>query len=140
MESMMTSRLPRPVSGLPDVFEWFGADWPFDDRHPARIESFAEGGDFIVRAELPGMDPDRDIHITVEQNQLKISAERTQEEHTDQRSEFRYGSYSRTVALPAGCDTDAIDASYDAGILNVRMPLRERISGKEVPIARAPKD
>jgi HSP20 family protein len=132
----MTSRMPRPISGLPDVFEWLGADWPFDDRHPARIESFVEDDHFVLRAELPGMEPDRDIHITVEGNELKIQAERSQEQHTDQRTEFRYGSYTRTIALPAGCKTDEIEASYDAGILSIRMPVREAVRGKEVLIAR----
>jgi HSP20 family protein len=136
----MTSRIPRPVSGLPDVFEWLGADWPFDDKHPARIESFVENGDFVLRSELPGMDPDRDIHITVEGDQLKIQAERSQQQHTDQRTEFRYGSYSRTISLPAGCQTDDIEANYEAGILTIRMPLREAARGKEIPIAREPKE
>jgi HSP20 family protein len=135
----MTSLLPRPGSGLPELLQWFGSEWPFEGTHPARIESYVEDRDFVIRSELPGVDPERDIHITVEGNQLRISAERQREERTERHSEFHYGSFSRTITLPTGCDTEHIKASYDAGILTVRMPIREKAKSKEIPVARAAK-
>jgi HSP20 family molecular chaperone IbpA len=133
----MTSLRPRPGSSLPDLLQWFEGDWPFGERRPIRVETFTEEGTLVVRCELPGMDPERDIHITVEGNQLTISGERKQEERTETSSEFRYGSFSRTITLPTTCDTDAIEAGYDAGILTIRIPKREAAMSKEIPVTHS---
>ena len=57
--------------------------------------------------------------------QLTIKAERTQTSESNGHSEFSYGSFVRTVALPAGADEDDISATYDRGILTVSIPLAE---------------
>lgn len=82
-------------------------------------------GSYLVRAELPGLDPDRDIQVRVEAGIMTIQVERREDEQEAHRSEFRYGSSIRTVTLPAGADTEKIAASYDNGILEVRVPMRE---------------
>ncbi|WP_229680196.1 Hsp20/alpha crystallin family protein [Saccharopolyspora thermophila] len=135
-EETMTSLLPRPSLGLPDILEMFETGWPFGERHAMRVETYAEKGEFVVRCELPGVDPDKDIHINVEGNQLKISAERRHEERTERHSEFYYGTFSRTLLLPTSCNTDDIKAEYEAGILTIRMPRREAGMHKEIPVAR----
>ncbi len=66
---------------------------------------------------------DNDLEITVHNGLLTIEAERKEEETEGGRSEFRYGSFARTVALPSGAREDGIDAEYDNGILTVRVPL-----------------
>ncbi|MBB5158513.1 Hsp20/alpha crystallin family protein [Saccharopolyspora phatthalungensis] len=132
----MTSMLPRPSRGLPDLFQMFETEWPFGERHAMRVETFTDKNQFVVRCELPGMDPDEDIHINVEGNQLKITAEREYEERTDQHSEFHYGSFSRTLLLPSSCDTENIKAEYEAGILSIRIPRKEAERSKEIPVAR----
>ncbi|MGW1680214.1 Hsp20/alpha crystallin family protein [Saccharopolyspora sp. NPDC002376] len=132
----MTSLQPRPGLGLPDIFQMFETEWPFGERHAMRVEAYAEKDEFVVRCELPGVDPDKDIHINVEGNQLKIDAERKHEERSARHSEFHYGAFSRTLLLPASCNTDDVKAEYEAGILTIRMPRREAETHKEIPVAR----
>ena len=59
---------------------------------------------------------------------LTIKAERTEKKESNGRSEFSYGSFVRSVTLPAGADEDAIKASYDKGILTVSVPVTESAS------------
>ena len=82
-------------------------------------------GVYEVRAELPGVDPAEDIEVTVRDGRLTIKAERTRPSESNGRSEFTYGSFVRTVALPEGADEDDINATYDRGILTVSDPLSE---------------
>jgi HSP20 family protein len=110
---------------------------------PIRIEESVDDDGLTIRCELPGLDPDEDVEVTVDNGRLSISAERRQETKQEEdegrvRSEFRYGSYRRTISLPAGADSEAITATYDDGILAIRVPVDE--NGKEaarIPIGRA---
>lgn len=81
-----------------------------------------------VSAELPGLE-EKDIDVQVMGNQLVISAERKFEEEKKEkeyhRVEHQYGSFSRTVSLPTGLKTDAVDAVYKNGILTVSIPKIE---------------
>ncbi|MEZ2389541.1 Hsp20/alpha crystallin family protein [bacterium RCC_150] len=91
-----------------------------------RVEEFNDGSAMVIRAEIPGIDPDRDVDITVSGRTLTIEARR--EEKTEQRdkenyrSEFRYGAFSRSFSLPSGVNEDDIKADYNDGILEVRVP------------------
>ena len=80
----------------------------------------------MVRAEVPGIDPDKDVDVSVSEGMLHIRAEREEKtEHkskTGYRSEFRYGSFLRSIALPAGAKEEDITASYKDGVLEVRAP------------------
>ena len=101
-----------------------------------RVEEFTEDDELVVRAEMPGIDPERDVEITVDEGVLTITAERTQEEKEEKRHfhrrELRYGSFVRRVPLPEGVDQDAISAQYENGILEVRAPLPEQAPSREV--------
>ena len=79
----------------------------------------------MIRAELPGLDPDKDIEVTVDGRTLTIYAERRQEDRDPYRSEFRYGSLTRQVRLPAKVDATDITARYEKGVLEVSVPVRE---------------
>jgi HSP20 family protein len=112
----------------------------FDDSD-MKVEEFRDGDTLVVRAEMPGIDPDKDVEITVADGMLHLSAERRSETKTEDkkgyRSEFRYGSFSRSVRLPAGAGEDDVKATYDDGILEVRIPIDERSNGaKKIPITR----
>jgi HSP20 family protein len=98
---------------------------PFFDSHLLRLEDEMKDGIYEVRAELPGVDPTDDIEVSVRDGQLTIKAERTQTSESNGHSEFSYGSFVRTVPLPAGADEDDINATYDRGILTVSVPLSE---------------
>jgi HSP20 family molecular chaperone IbpA len=98
---------------------------PLFDSRLLRLEDEMKDGVYEVRAELPGVDPAVDIEVTVHDGQLTIKAERTQTSESNGHSEFSYGSFMRTVSLPAGADEDDINATYDRGILTVSVPLSE---------------
>ena len=121
-------------------------DWPetwrdlFDVAAPEmRVEEYQEDGHLVVKAEMPGLDPDKDVEITVQDHMLHITAERRQETRSEDkagyRSEFRYGSFSRTIALPLGATEEDVEASYRDGILEVRVPVdAEQAAAKKVPV------
>lgn len=88
-------------------------------------EIVREGEDAVVRLELPGVDVDKDVAVALEDNRLVIRGERRDEfdEQRGERSirELRYGSFERSFALPKRVVADQITASYDAGILSIRV-------------------
>ena len=95
------------------------------ESHVIRIEETEEDGTYVVRAELPGIDPDKDVEVTLERGVLTIQAERSERKQDKQRSEFRYGAFTRSVTLPEGVREEDVSAGYDNGILTVRAPMRE---------------
>ena len=115
-----------------------------DGPAPIRVEEFLEGKNLVVRAEMPGVDPDKDIEVTMEDGLLRIRAERQEkEEHKDKgrfRSEFRYGSFSRNIPLPDGVKEEDIKATYTNGVLEVRAPVPDEAAQpaapKKLPITR----
>ncbi|SFP32610.1 MULTISPECIES: Hsp20/alpha crystallin family protein [Actinomadura] len=88
----------------------------------------------MIRAELPGIDPDRDVEITVAGGVLRIHAVRHEEKKDVHRSEFHHGSFT----LPADTKVDDIKASYDKGILTVRVPMPKaaRAEAKRIAIEK----
>jgi HSP20 family molecular chaperone IbpA len=84
-----------------------------------------DGTDAVVRVELPGLDIANDVTVEVERGRLVVRGERRDERTEDQdgRSlrEVRYGSFRRSFGLPAQVTADAVSASYDAGVLSVRV-------------------
>jgi HSP20 family molecular chaperone IbpA len=128
-----------------DLMDWFESEFPalpimrpFTGGHLVRVEDFVDQGQYVVRAELPGIDPEKDVDITVADGILTITAERREEKKESGRSEFRYGSFSRSVRLPGGADEEDVTASYGDGILEVRTPLREekKLEAKHIAIAK----
>lgn len=128
---------------------WFGrrlGDWPetwreMFDESAMKIEEFEADGQLVVRAEMPGMDPDNDIEITVEDQMLHLRAERRSETKTEDkkgfRSEFRYGMFERSVRLPAGATEADVTATYNDGILEVKVPIdTAKAETKRVAVTR----
>ncbi len=115
----------------------FGRDLMGDD--VIRVDEFREGDSLVVRAELPGIDPDKDVELTVSDGMLHIVAERREQEHHERkgyrRREMRYGSFSRSLPLPSGVSESDITATYKDGILEVRIPAPKE-SATRVPIAK----
>jgi HSP20 family protein len=121
------SELFSGFSGFPTIAGLAGVAGlrSFFDGNLLRVEDEMKDGLYEVRAELPGVDPTDDIEVTVRDGQLTIKAERTQTSESNGHSEFSYGSFVRTVPLPAGAEEDDINATYDRGILTVSVPLSE---------------
>ena len=93
--------------------------------------------DFLVKASLPGINPD-DLEITYTDNVLTIKGETKddQEVKEDQYHlrERRYGVFSRSISLPDRVKADAIQASYDAGVLTLKLPKVEEAKPKRIAI------
>jgi len=117
-----TRRLQWPqLSDVSDLFEplqqLFG--WrTLTGSHSIRIETQIESDAFLVRAELPGIDPAKDVEVTVADGVLSMHAERS-EQQEQCHSEFRYGSFHRDLRLPDGAKREKVTATYHGGILSV---------------------
>lgn len=103
-----------------------------------RIEDFVEDAVYVLRAEVPGIDPDKDVQVEVNDDVLTLRGERREEQHERNRHEFHYGSFERSVALPRGAKAEEVTASYTDGVLEVRIPFDgEEPRSTRIPIQRA---
>jgi len=114
-------------------------DW-LDGRERAwtpAIDVVREDGHLVVRADLPGIKPE-EVKIEVEDDILTVSGEH--EERKDQekknfvRRERRYGSFSRSMALPAGVDPKTIEAKTHNGVVEVTIPLPKEAKKQTIAI------
>lgn len=122
-----------PFTGLFDSLpSIFGHRWPelipgTQGFEHIKVEEQLDDDAYVIRAEIPGVDPDEDIDISVENGRLTIKAEREKrvesEEADEFRSEFHYGSFRRTMTLPSAATADDVTATYEDGILEVRVPV-----------------
>ncbi len=131
--------LRREVDELFDTYLGFGRP----GRRPDRDGGFevSETDDEIrVRAELPGMD-EKDIEVALEDGMLTIRGERKREKETRKRnyhvSEMSYGSYGRTIPLPAEVDKEKVEARFKRGVLTLTLPKTERAKAdrKRIPVS-----
>jgi HSP20 family protein len=123
---VLVRRERAPLIWPGDMFRrFFDTDW--SDTGWLRIEELREGDNLIIKAELPGIDPDKDVEITVTGDVLRVHARREEKSETSKaggyHSEFRYGSFERDIALPQGVDPASIEATYTDGILAVKVPV-----------------
>jgi len=100
-----------------------------------------EAGDhFVLRADLPGLS-EEDVSIELEDSTLTVSGERkadhTSEEGGFYRVERASGAFSRSLTLPKGIDPEAVSASFDRGVLEVRIPKPEQRKPRKIAIAGA---
>lgn len=124
---------------LPDLAEWFES--PFMTLRPhltqaIRVEDYMEDNHYVLRAELAGMDPEKDIEITVGSGYITIRAERSDKTEGKRRTEFRYGSFTRTVPLPLSADEEDVKAMYHDGILTITIGMKEqhKESARKIPV------
>ena len=142
------AKLPRPQAParfrtmFPDLADWLESPWsgppPFPIGQVFRLEETIRDKCYVIRAELPGLDPENDIEITVDGRILTIRAERHQQDSGPHRSEFRYGSLTRAVRLPARVDASDVTARYEKGVLEISIPVGAvKPEGTRIPIANA---
>jgi HSP20 family protein len=130
---------------MDELFNRFFGDWERAETpgssvrtgYAPHLESYVENNTLVVKVDLPGVDP-HDVELTIDHNQLTISGERkTQQEVKDGAylsQEVRYGSFYRTVPLPEGVDAGQVQAQHRNGVLEVRIPLPERLVPKRIPV------
>jgi HSP20 family protein len=103
---------------------------------PVRIEERLDGKSYLLRAELPGLDPAKDLTVTYHDGTLRLQIRRADDRKDKTYTEFNYGSYDRTVAVSM-MDEDSIRASYQDGILEIKAKLSDQVEaphGIEVKI------
>ena len=131
MNTMTESSAIRTRELWPRMTDWFDTlvpsdlSWRTGFPHSMRVEEFTRDGSFVIRAELPGIDPDQDVEITLKDRMLTIAGKREERHEEAQRSEFFYGRFMRTLTLPSGATGEDIAATYTDGILEVAVPMRE---------------
>jgi HSP20 family protein len=101
------------------------------------VESFRNNGNFVVKVDLPGIDP-KDVHLTADQGCLTIEGQRKRAEEISEssliRDELCYGSFRRSLALPEGVKTEEIKAKYHDGILEITAPVEEHYLPKRMEV------
>lgn len=138
MERWFEESLNRP---------FFGMNWtPFrqmfhelgerGDMMPA-VDMFEEGGHLVVKAELPGITKES-LNLRIVDNNLILSGEKSTEEKIERsnylRLERSHGSFSRTLSLPDGLDTEQIKATFKDGMLEVRIPRTESSTVRQITV------
>lgn len=144
--------MPATLATTPEVRmpRIFRDDWPFGrflegirELEPTiRVEETLENDTLIIKAEAPGIDPEKDVDISMANGKLCINVERRESSDTEKngttRSEFRYGSFTRTITLPEGTPSTDVQANYKDGILEVRIPVPpSQTTPTKVPVKRA---
>jgi HSP20 family protein len=102
------------------------------------IEVSERDGNYVIRAELPGLKPE-DVRLEIEDDALVLQGERRdereQEEGGVRRTEIRYGRFYRSIPLPEGANIDQINAKFENGVLEVTVPVpQEQSQRKQIPI------
>lgn len=138
----------RPTMVLNDMFDLLDGGFPFSWKSGVatkaiRIEDYIDNERYTIRAELPGLDPDKDLKVSVADGILTIVAERREEKRDNQRSEFHYGSFSRSVALPPSAREDEVTATYEDGLLTVTVALAPELAEtrqRTIPVQHLPSE
>jgi HSP20 family protein len=101
------------------------------------VDVIHRDGDVILRADIPGIKPD-DVKVTVKDDVLTVSGEHSEESEDEKgdymRRERRYGSFSRSMSLPAGVRAEDIESTTEDGVLEVTIPLPQAEEKKPVEI------
>ena len=145
---MTIARRPSPLGELVSLRQ--AMDRLFEDSfvRPGRCMTIGEtatlpldihmtGDELVVQAQLPGVKPE-DVNVTVENGALTIAGETRTEERTDDSQyllqEIRRGIVSRTITLPNGLEPDKAKATFEHGILSLRIPRAEQVKPRTIRI------
>ena len=116
---------------------WGGAPIEGMGWEPA-VDVYEEDGKYVVKAELPGLKKD-DIDVSVSGDTLTIKGERKDEREEKEEnyylSERSYGNFVRSMTLPSMVDADKIEANFDDGLLEVKLPKSEKAEAKKVKVS-----
>ncbi len=119
-----------------DQLTWHAWGTPSLRPSPVPIDAYRHGDSFVVALDLPGVDPDT-IALAVKKNVLTIKAQRSwQRAEGDEilMAERSQGAFARQLFLGEEVDRDRIDASYDHGVLTVRMAVAEEALARKIEI------
>ncbi len=100
------------------------------------VDAFRRGDSFVVNFDLPGVDP-ASIEVTVEKNVLSVAAERRWSPEEGDKvvlTERPQGRYERKLHLGDNLNTDAVEATYDNGVLSLQIPVSEASKPRKVEV------
>jgi HSP20 family protein len=131
-----------PIAGLDDLFRGLGTrpSWrEFDVAPDVRIEVSEDEKAYHVKAEIPGVDKN-DIEVSVEGNQIAISAEvkreiKKKEDEKDVYTERYFGKVYRAFALPSDLDSAKADAHYENGVLALNLPKKSNGGTRKIAVS-----
>jgi len=132
----------RPLSLLDEIDtiarEMWDARGPFTSEYNLvpHTDLYEEKGHLVMKTELPGIDR-KDLEVNLEGDRLTIKAEKREEvkeEATHHTRERYYGRYFRSVTLPYPVKEDKISATFDNGVLELRLPKAEEVKAKKIEI------
>lgn len=135
----------REMEDLQRRLEDFWSFWPSLGRFPFEskewvpaIDMYEKNDKYMVKAEVPGM-KEEDVDVSVVGDRLTIRGEKKAESEVKEgdyyRSERSYGSFFRSIDLPADADPGKIEASYDDGVLEVTIPKTAAVKPKKVKVS-----
>ena len=123
--------------------QFFGNSGTWSRPATMPMDAYRSGSEFVVAFDLPGVDPEA-IDLNVEQNVLTVRAERRPnvvgQDVEMQVAERPLGVFSRQLFLGDTLDTEKVAASYDAGVLTLRIPVAERAKPRRIEISNADTD
>lgn len=129
MDSLFENALVGPAAGTERAGEW---GLPLDVTE--------NENEFVVKASVPGIQPE-DIDVTVHGEVLTIRGEMKQEQERNNERyhlrERRFGTFTRSVSLPAAVKTDRVEADYTNGVLTLTLPKTEEVKPKRIEIKRS---
>ena len=124
-----------------DIFHRPVLLWPERGVETMHVEEFSEDGTLVIRVELAGIDPEKDVDVSVMEDTLHIAAERREQEESAGRDyarrEFHYGAFHRDLPLPKGTLEADVKATYKDGILEIRVPMPNELekTTRKIPVA-----
>lgn len=111
--------------------------WSWGEHQLVAIDVYATEDDLVVEANLPGVKPE-EVDITVEGNTLTLAGEtrsaRKEDGGSTLISEIHRGAFSRTLTLPAGLEPDKATATFEDGVLTLRIPKAEQMKPRQIKI------
>ncbi len=128
---------------LSDITRSFSREFPEIGKFEPRIEMYETPDELVVKAEMPGLDKDS-IDVRVRDNYLIIKGTKKQEKKEEKEnvffSESFYGEFQRVIPLPVEVKEEGIEAIYDKGILEVRLPKAEAAKKEVKIIVKSPEE
>jgi len=130
---------PEPFSrDIDRVFDAFFGQTERGRRWVPAIDLVEADDHFLLKADLPGLS-EGDVNIEVQDGTLTVSGERKAEHEQREKGWYRiersFGSFSRSLTLPDGVDADRIEASFNHGVLEVRIPKPEERKPRRIEIS-----
>lgn len=112
--------------------------WPWrSDEFTMMVDVAEDEGAYIVKAEMPGVKPE-DVEVTLNNNVLTIKGEAKEETETKEADyhlrERRFGSFMRSLTMPANIKAEAIEAKNEHGVLTIRLPKAEEVKPKKITV------